>query len=103
MIIVCSGASARAIRRQHCPGRNNLPTEGARILSWLDLFPEAPGLCVDGKPLEKIPISAHPRTLRSRLMRWLVLIVCLIAPCWAEQSHHHELTDQEIGAVHFVT
>ncbi|PYV87276.1 MAG: hypothetical protein DMG90_18565, partial [Acidobacteria bacterium] len=36
-------------------------------------------------------------------MRWLVLIVCLIAPCWAEQSHHHELTDQEIGSVHFVT
>lgn len=36
-------------------------------------------------------------------MRLFVLIVCLIAPSWADETHHHELTDQEIGSVHFVT
>jgi hypothetical protein len=36
-------------------------------------------------------------------MRAFFLIVCLIAPSWADQEHRHELTDQEIGSVHFVT
>jgi len=36
-------------------------------------------------------------------MGWLLLIILLLIPAWADQGHHHELSEQEIGSVHFTT
>src|SRR5262245_28600428 len=36
-------------------------------------------------------------------MRWPLLIILLLIPAWADQGHHHELSEQEIGSVHFTT
>jgi tetratricopeptide (TPR) repeat protein len=40
-------------------------------------------------------------------MRWLMVVlsslaVCL-SPAWCDEGHHHSLTEEEVGSVHFVT
>src|SRR5689334_15497910 len=41
------------------------------------------------------------------LMRWLSVILsglflCL-SPAWSDEGHHHALTEEEVGSVHFTT
>src|SRR5262249_10325831 len=37
------------------------------------------------------------------VMRWLLLLISLASSAWADQGHNHELTEEEIGSVHFTT
>jgi tetratricopeptide (TPR) repeat protein len=37
------------------------------------------------------------------LPHFLVLSAAFAAPAWADQQHHHELSEQEVGSVHFAT
>src|SRR4051794_16532103 len=39
-------------------------------------------------------------------MRLLLIFVSILffgSPLWADETHHHELTEQELGSVHFAT
>ena len=40
-------------------------------------------------------------------MRFLVTLLCVLlldaGAAWCDETHHHELTEQQVGSVHFAT
>src|ERR1700690_1737388 len=55
-----------------------------------------------GIEFRHIPVGRRERWLMRVLMVALSSLA-LLSPAWCDEGHHHSLTEEEVGSVHFVT